>query len=485
MWKQISADIEAVRTRSLLAANARLLYIIVSLLLGVGPGKISANSASQSEKAAQTTLRIELREVDSLGNVSPIQSWSIELIPDWSEESSSSDSLSRPLFTPRPRVRITPRNVAVTSLEIKNSEVIRREKGFEFFLKSSALEGSYVIEGRRLNFVGRILGPALITHESCEDIGLRTSQQGESFQGSFIAMSCTRNDSGIEIHLYHGEDINLNSAQRHIRKGNSWERSQPRQASKGRQVHSISFPEDGAQSSLETSIFQFEVESQAEVGSSLAYLVKAQKKRNSRWSGSIGLSSTFIQYQESLAALNMWGNYLTAKGSGAFEVIPGALSIGANAFGTVLPLYFSDQARPHPWFLGVNGRVGYTLPWKVWQGAFGVNLGYYFWSMIVRNQAYGLRLVSGPQLFLTYGRRGLGVRQSYFYFKFAPLFSGDPGYQFGNRDVALGSAIQINSAHSQYPIQLTVDVAHLAISSIAAGNTIQTLTGSLGLNFSF
>jgi hypothetical protein len=457
------------------------------IFLGIVGAAAASSGVAQTltERLVSDSIKLDLQEVDNLGNVFPVKDWQIELKASWSHNGAPDRDSRKNRLLLQPRVRLTTKRLSVSSFELSQAKVLKKDDGFEFPLKESSFQGSFIVKENRHSFVARILGPGFLVHESCSDAGIQVFERGQGFQGSYVGISCVAQGGTWEMSLHHGQDLKLVNFQRPSSQSSSWEGSTPLSATPGLQTHRIQISEKMARADGQTALLKFQVSPLSGRGELKSYIVKIDKVKASRWSGSVGLANTFIHYQESLLGITMWGNYFTAKAAGAFALIPGTLSLGANVFGTVAPVFFSNRDRPNPWFIGVNGRIGYTPPWKVWQGVFGINLGYYLWTMWVSDQSYGLRQVAGPQLFLTYGRGGTGVRSTFFYFKFAPLFSGDPGYQFENRDIAVGSSVRINSVRARIPIQLTLDVAHFSITSIAAGNTIRTLSSSIGFNFAF
>jgi hypothetical protein len=206
-------------------------------------------------------------------------------------------------------------------------------------------------------------------------------------------------------------------------------------------------------------------------------------RKSSRFKASVGASTTFLHYFERATSVNFYGLYGSLKATASFEILPW-LSIGGNVFGTVTPTYMTRADLQWPWFVGANARVGFTIPWTVWSGRFGISVGYYFWSMIVPDRSYGLSYVAGPQVFLTYGRGGPGVRAFSVYFKYAPLAGGD-GINLANRDLAAGAALQVNSPQASIPVLLNLDLDHFELTSFVANNYVSVATLSLGVSLQF
>lgn len=202
-------------------------------------------------------------------------------------------------------------------------------------------------------------------------------------------------------------------------------------------------------------------------------------KKASRFKASVGAATTFLHYSESAFGIDFFGFYGSLKATASFDILSW-LSVGGNIFGTVTPTYMSRTDLSWPWFVGANARVGVTFPWQVWSGRFGMSLGYYFWTMIVPDRSYGLSYVAGPQVFVTYGRGGPGVRAFHTYFKYAPLSGGD-GIDFGNRDLAIGFGVQVNSPQASIPVLLTLDLDHFDLTSASAQNRVSVATISLGV----
>jgi len=217
-------------------------------------------------------------------------------------------------------------------------------------------------------------------------------------------------------------------------------------------------------------------------------LVSRRSLTQKRLGWSLGVGATGFFYQESLVGLDMGGVYSTLKAGVSYALVPSKWVLGANAFGTLLPIWKSSRQTPHPRFIGANARVGYLFPTSPTSPGFGAHLGYYYWGMLVPDKSYGLSQVTGPQVFLTcdFGAQGVAGRSMTTYLKYAPLsVTGASVVGFSNYDLAAGFSVQLTSSSAPRPVSLTLDLDHLTAGSDSLANRVDLYTFSTGLQFSF
>jgi hypothetical protein len=173
------------------------------------------------------------------------------------------------------------------------------------------------------------------------------------------------------------------------------------------------------------------------------------------------LGASALNYRETFSPdLNQWG--LTGKASWSYAIVPGKWDFMLSGYLTLLALA-SNQPGVDIRFLGVNGRVGYTLPW--FSNPWTVRLmgGAYYTTTLVRNSPIGFTNMTGPQIYPVV-RRSLktpvGSSLS-FYGKYSPIFSG-LGLDFRSFELATGGSWELPIGRSR-SFSINVDFARLQI----------------------
>ncbi len=168
---------------------------------------------------------------------------------------------------------------------------------------------------------------------------------------------------------------------------------------------------------------------------------------------------------------------------------------GVNSFLTLLPLTASKS--PSARFLGVNARVGYTLPfiqepWKV-----SILGGFYYTTMIVNLanltavEKFGFSNMLGPQLFPTVRRRLNNGQTVSGYLKFSPVSGGPFLLGVANREIGLGMTYSRPVGKNEHPLSVGIDLARISLQQdfIVRGNTytveIQSSSYSLAVGYGF
>jgi len=162
--------------------------------------------------------------------------------------------------------------------------------------------------------------------------------------------------------------------------------------------------------------------------------------------------------------LRKWSHLaLTPKLAGRTTLsASGKWDAGANAFFTALPLSSSGPTPATFRYLGINARVGYRFsredaPWQ-----YSLHGGIYYSTMIVSDDSFGYRGVSGPQLFPTVTRILGKDRQASAYFKYSPIAAGFNLQSLSSRELGLGASYTFG----KYTASL--DYADLALTTLDA-----------------
>jgi hypothetical protein len=220
----------------------------------------------------------------------------------------------------------------------------------------------------------------------------------------------------------------------------------------------------------------------------------------------LGASLSYFDYTESYrnvtASVTELG--LTVKG-GLNYVLNNHFELGGNTFFTAVPIALSleqstrstttgvvttnsNTLQPARWY-GFNARLGYRLPVRLRKGSLHLMTGWYIWGMNVPattvTNSYGVKVLGGPQFFLTGRFRTSRGRAMASYLKFATIQDTTGFFSTTNREIAVGGAFQISKpAEGSKRWMGTLDVAQAKFSN-AAGFNFTFNTVNLGISRSF
>ncbi|MEW6056312.1 MAG: hypothetical protein AB1540_06830 [Bdellovibrionota bacterium] len=196
-----------------------------------------------------------------------------------------------------------------------------------------------------------------------------------------------------------------------------------------------------------------------------------------------GLGYSIISYRETDKP-NYSETALTAKITYSNVLFKPNWTYGISGYFTALPVTVTDNTQAR--FLGLNLRVGYSLPgirepWRI--TLFG---GWYYTTMFVSPQDFGFRNMAGPQLYPVF-RRSLNNGNSIVaYFKYSPVSDQSSILSFSNHELAGGGAyvIMLNNGH---PLSLTLDIAkmHMVIKDRVADSESIVDTHSISIGASY
>jgi hypothetical protein len=215
---------------------------------------------------------------------------------------------------------------------------------------------------------------------------------------------------------------------------------------------------------------------------SVVYTPRIQPKR---FFLSAGLGVTHYSYQETLPNLDLTQISLTGKVNLGVRLIPKALDLAFNFFGNIVslknsPTEFSDGTKiPPARFYGLNGRIGYRLPFDMGANELFFLTGWYFWGMRVpgldETSTYGIKSLNGPQLFFMFVNSQADKAGFWIYSKFALIADQFSLLGLSNRELAVGGGVEL-SARAKKPFAITLDIAHAQFSNVDNGMKLLSFT---------
>ena len=231
---------------------------------------------------------------------------------------------------------------------------------------------------------------------------------------------------------------------------------------------------------IETAIFHIDFDGWGKYQDSLAPKKRLVKKSKPYYfSGSLGL--TKVDYkEEGVPDFNM--NAVTAKVFGRYPLSKN-WDLAMNVFLTAFPIS-DNRSDLSVRFLGINGRIGYALPWLKEPWGLSILGGWYYTTMIVTNNALGFKNLAGPQIYPLLRRRLSGGKSVFAYMKFAPIIA--VSYSFDNRELAFGGGYGWKTKSGR-PLSLNLDYADFKFTARDTTNEIDVpiKTSSISLSFAY
>jgi hypothetical protein len=200
---------------------------------------------------------------------------------------------------------------------------------------------------------------------------------------------------------------------------------------------------------------------------------------------SLGTGTTYIDYAETLRNVQLTELVLTGKASLDIRFSPG-IDVSASGYTTLAPLEFKNASSanlPDAYFTGLNGRIGWRLPNSTGSSDLRLLTGWYYWSMRVKNNAYGVTDLQGPQIYVMGRQLQKRHRTFYGYFKFAPIYDYPKYITISNREIAMGFGYQINNPRESLTWSLYTDVSDARFRSVQQGNSMRLFTVTFGVQF--
>jgi len=193
---------------------------------------------------------------------------------------------------------------------------------------------------------------------------------------------------------------------------------------------------------------------------------------------SFSLGYTTISYkQNEVPAISE--SAVTAKAQFLYFLVPGQWDLGGSIFTNVFAMAPTPDISTIK-FLGINARVGHTLPYLSDPWRLSLMMGFYYNTMSVNPQLFGYKNVFGPQVFPLLMRKFKRKDSAIAYAKFSPITSGFSPLSPSNRELAAGAG-WIHILPSGHTITLNVDTSNLQLTEQDVSSS--TLTLSLGFGF--
>jgi hypothetical protein len=207
-------------------------------------------------------------------------------------------------------------------------------------------------------------------------------------------------------------------------------------------------------------------------------------RQKSRWLLSAGLGLTSLNYQQTepvgsgLSNINLNQITTTAKFSVARDI-----SRNQRWFGTFSGYFdfspISDSSGANLCFLGLNGRIDYSVPFVSDPWKLNIAFGWYYVTSFGSDN-YGFANVNGPQIYPSVRYYFKSENFLSGYAKYSPVVSSAAFLPFGSREeaIGLGYGIQVSSQHQ---ISFNLDFATLRL--VLDQSVAQTRTITLGLSY--
>ncbi|HCM39116.1 MAG: hypothetical protein A2Z97_06615 [Bdellovibrionales bacterium GWB1_52_6] len=212
-------------------------------------------------------------------------------------------------------------------------------------------------------------------------------------------------------------------------------------------------------------------------------LAEERKLRTSlqkRLSWNLGMGLSSIDYLQS-DSNPMKQTALTAKLSWSGMLKPPRWDIGITSFLTAATLT-NTRKDVNVRFFGVNGRVGYILPYVTEPWKLSLMAGYYYTTMFVSGTQLGYRHLQGPMAFPVL-RRSLKDGSSISgYFKFSPMSDKFSLLSLSSHEKAAGVSYS-RALSARYGWGLSLDVSQFLFSSARTTLKYSTYTAGAGLSF--
>ena len=174
-----------------------------------------------------------------------------------------------------------------------------------------------------------------------------------------------------------------------------------------------------------------------------------------------GLGFTYLKYTEASRIVSapfpvgVTALMATVKASATYTLIPDRLSFKAGTFMnlvSVATLTKTPTDLTMPLFWGANLTGNYTFAQNFLGGNWTAATGAYFWGMFHTNSLYGLQMVLGPVLTLTYQRPS----RLYIYTKLATMAPW-VDFSIANSEKAFGVGYPVSFLGPKFPSWITLD----------------------------
>lgn len=314
--------------------------------------------------------------------------------------------------------------------------------------------------------------PIAWTHQSCLDLNLSLEKRKGTARFLYTSITCKDRGEAMELFLMHSPESNLvhTTIPKKIRETPDYTRFRIKKPT-GKAKKILALFEIANQNNQDTNQYSLEI--------------KEETNKPRSFSFNFGLSVSSLNYKEEFNNLKLTELGLTGK-VGANWAVARWLSLSGNFFMTLWPISHSPSTIEAARFYGVNGRVGFRLPFQTGSLEYFFSIGWYFWGMLVPSKNYGLQQLAGPQAFLTISKPPTRSRAFYIYFKIAPISDSTSSLGLANREIAGGFGYQLNTPRpGSHSLMLTVDLANTSFDLATLNNKIELTSISGGLQFNW
>ena len=197
----------------------------------------------------------------------------------------------------------------------------------------------------------------------------------------------------------------------------------------------------------------------------------------------LGVSAdlTSITYQETGLA-NLTELALTGKFSYLLELAPRKWDLGISGFATLLPIS-TNQAGVSLRFFGINGRMGYVVPWIREPFRFSLLVGGYYTTTMSSGLPFGFRNMFGPQVFPTLRYNVTQSDAVTVYFKYSPILNGST-LTFQSKEVAYGASWG-HSLANRHPLSFSVNASQLDLNLDTGTGKLDILSQTLSVGVGY
>ena len=350
-------------------------------------------------------------------------------------------------------------------------------RGLVIAFDTQALEarGTLILKDRKgeLHEYGMLMEPSFIeptimTSDSCLDFNVEITKKRGSAHYLYNAIACELTEDGLEIYVFFSPDAQWGGSKFRgtLTRGNGWIR------------YEVPMPK----ADTKIPLGYVKVSDFKNRAATVQTVIFDGDSASRRFRLNVGLSASLMEYSEQPRDIEVTDLGLTAKVIATYTVVPERFEVSCNIFGTALTLSHEPAELETARFLGINARFGWQLPGRFLGGKWQLLTGWYFWHMNVPEESYGIKLLSGPQLFALYRTSHRRSRNLYVYVKYAPIVDTPKNFRFSNNESALGLGYQLTSPSFKMPVFLTLDVAKASFQAFELVNQMTLMTYSAGVS---
>ncbi|MGK5086930.1 hypothetical protein WDW86_05185 [Bdellovibrionota bacterium FG-2] len=211
----------------------------------------------------------------------------------------------------------------------------------------------------------------------------------------------------------------------------------------------------------------------------LLLAVNSHARSESKSSFTPSLGVTNLAYQETFKT-DYVARVLTAKLQYQRQIFSPSIVLGASTYATALILS-SNLPDTSVRFMGLNLRLGYA-PVKSAGWSFGLFGGWYYNTMQVQDKTFGVRNLSGPQIFPTVKRQFGPNSYASAYLKFSPTLDNLSLMPLEDRELGAGLGWNLSFGKSKQA-SITFDASNLREYFAPVQVNLTTYSLSFGLGF--